>query len=79
MGNINNEMLDSQLIQPQQREILIDKCFPLVIKLSYKMYCIHDIVFNMISLFFCFSATLKIYFEMTNIVKFPDISVSTNN
>ena len=30
-------------------------------------------------LFFCFSATLKIYFEMTNIVKFPDISVSTNN
>ena len=38
MGNINNEMLDSQLIQPQQREILIDKCFPLVIKLSYKMF-----------------------------------------
>ena len=76
VGNINNEMLDSQLIQPQQREILIDKCFPLEIKLSYKMFVY---MFNMISLFFCFSASLKIYFEMTNIVKFPDISVSTNN
>ena len=74
MGNINNEMLDSQLIQPQQREILIDKCFPLINKFSYKMYI--EIVFNMISLFFCF---FKIYFEMTNIVKFLDISVSTNN